>query len=362
MEDQPAGDVDPRVGQRLGAYIVAARVADGSMGRVYEGRHHETRDRVAIKVLHAEVARDPVAVERFKREYEAVRELASPYIVQVFEFGATPDGLNYLIMEYLEGEELGLALRQRAPLPSARLVRIVAQLGIALDYAHTFGLIHRDLKPDNVFLCKTDGGDLVRILDFGSVKLQMDTGPKLTAFGTTLGSPYYMSPEQAAGKQDVDLRTDVFALGAIAYECVTGKIAFDAPSVAQVLMQIINAQPAPASQLRPGLPPRLDDVIDKALRKDKQRRYQSASAFATDFCEAYGLAPTLERWATMPVGELAQVVASSRPPAARAFVTSSMPAATTSAAAGAPKRSGMLLGVAAVTIALVAVVTALLLR
>ena len=364
LEEQSPGNADPRIGQRLGAYVLVARVADGSMGRVYEGRHQQSRERVAIKVLHPEVARDGVAAERFKREYEAVRELDSPYIVKVLEFGATADGMNYLIMEYLEGEELSMVLRAGAPMPSARLLRIIAQLGLALDYAHGFGLIHRDLKPDNIFLCRTDGGDLVRILDFGSVKLQMDTGPKLTAFGTTLGSPYYMSPEQAAGKQDVDLRTDVFALGAIAYECVTGRIAFDGASVAQILMQIINGHPVPAAQLRPGLPPRLDDVIDKALHKDKRARYESASAFAADFCDAYGLAPTLEHWATLPVGELAQRVASTRPPAARAFVGQSQPAASASkpVPGTTQRRSSMLFGVAAVTLAVVAVVTVLLLR
>src|SRR5215510_11732684 len=160
-------------------------------------------------------------------------------IVKVIEFGATEDSSSFMTMEYLEGEELGQLLRRESKVETPRLLRIVCQIALALDYAHSFGFIHRDLKPDNIFLCRGEGGETVRILDFGSVKLQMDTGPKLTAFGTTLGSPYYMSPEQAMGKQDVDQRTDVFALAAITYEALTGKIAFEAINVAQILMKII---------------------------------------------------------------------------------------------------------------------------
>ncbi|MCA9600853.1 MAG: serine/threonine protein kinase, partial [Myxococcales bacterium] len=211
LQIQDPSDVDPRVGEQLGGYLVVARVADGAMGRVYEGRHPETKARVAVKVLHADVAQDEVSVERFRREYETAREFHHDNIVSVLEFGETKDGSWYLTMEYLEGEELGQLLRRDKSVAFERAVRIISQFALALDHAHSFGVIHRDLKPDNVFLCHNEAGDDVRILDFGSVKLQMETGPKLTAFGTTLGSPYYMSPEQAMGKQDVDQRTDVFA-------------------------------------------------------------------------------------------------------------------------------------------------------
>src|SRR5205085_2236810 len=217
--------------------------ADGAMGRVYEGRHHATKARVAIKVLHPEVARDAVAVERFKREYETDKEMKHPNVVRVIDFGTTADGLNFMTMEYLEGEELGNLRRRDGKLETKRMIRMVCQAAQGLDYAHSFGFIHRDLKPDNVFLCKGEGGETVRILDFGSVKLQMETGPKLTAFGTTLGSPYYMSPEQAKGLPDVDTRTDVFAIGAILYEMLTGKVASEAPTVAEILMKIVRHMP-----------------------------------------------------------------------------------------------------------------------
>ena len=376
IQEQPASDVDPRLGQRLGSYLVVARIADGAMGRVYEGRHHETKARVAIKVLHAEVARDAVAVERFKREYETASEMNHPNVVKVIEFGATEDRSQFMTMEYLEGEELGNLLRRAGKVETPRLLRVVCQMALALDYAHSFGFIHRDLKPDNIFLCRGQDGDTVRILDFGSVKLQMDTGPKLTAFGTTLGSPFYMSPEQAMGKQDVDQRTDVFALAAISYECLTGKIAFEAINVAQILMKIINQNPTPPSQLAQ-VPAGVDDVIDKGLRKDKTKRYADASSLAAGLCQAFGLSADVKRWAEAPLSEVAAQLGSAQPPAARAFgILSEAPAP----AAGAPAASlppgavsasslpgmagnpSMKLGIAVAALAVVALVTALLLR
>jgi serine/threonine protein kinase len=358
---------DPRFGQRLGDYIVVARVADGAMGRVYEGRHHQTRERVAIKVLHPEVAKDPVAVERFKREYETARDLADPHIVRVIEFGTTQDGSSYMTMEFLEGEELGKVLHRGQSLQPARLLRVFSQLALALDHAHSFGVIHRDLKPDNIFLCHGPEGDVARILDFGSVKLQMEAGPKLTAFGTTLGSPYYMSPEQAMGKSDVDQRTDVFALAAIMYECVTGKIAFDAVNVAQILMKIINQPIIPASQQAAGLPPRLDDVLDRGMRKDKKSRYGTATELLKDALDAYGLEPDVARWAGTSEPALAQALSAAQPPAAKAFVDSVRPAQTSvrqsKPSIVPPIRShGKLIGFAFGAVAVVVAVTALLLR
>ena len=382
IQEQLPNDVDPRLGQRLGEYLVVARVADGAMGRVYEGRHVGTRDRVAIKVLHAEVARDAVAVERFRREYESARDLAHPYIVKVIDFGSTADGLSFMTMEFLEGEELSKVLRRggeagataaAAPgIEPARVLRIFSQLALGLEHAHSFGVIHRDLKPDNIFLCRAADGDVVRILDFGSVKLQMETGPKLTAFGTTLGSPYYMSPEQAMGKHDVDQRTDVFALAAILYECVTGKVAFEAPNVAQILMKIINQAAIPPAQQVQGLPPRMDDVIDRGLRKDKKSRYGSAALLVSALCDAYGVADDAAHWATAPMKEISDALAAASPPAAAAFTDSARPPPADgpekargreSMPVRLPTRSsGVVIGVAVGALAVVALLTALLLR
>ena len=286
---------DTRLGLRFGDYIVAAPVADGAMGRVYEGRHAESKKKVAIKILHPEVAKDHIAVERFKREYETARDIASKYVVRVIDFGETPDHSYFLTMEFLEGIELGNLLRSEGALPTARLLRVLAQVAIGLDDAHQFGVIHRDLKPDNLFLVSTPSGDEVRVLDFGSVKLQMETGPKLTAFGTTLGSPYYMSPEQAMGKSDVDNRTDVLALAAIAYEMISGKIAFDGKTVAEILMKIVNAMPTPLAQVKPGTPHAVDDAIEKGVAKDKKLRFASTIELAGAVLSAYGLPVTQDR-------------------------------------------------------------------
>ena len=309
IQEQAKNDVDARLGKQLGGYIVAARVADGAMGRVYEGRHPQTKARVAIKVLHPHVARDQVSSERFKREYETALELNHEHVIKVLEFGATEDKSTFLTMEYLEGAELGRVLGQGKAMPAARALRVLCQTALALDHAHSYGFIHRDLKPENIFLRKDDEGDSVRVLDFGSVKLQVETGPKLTAIGTTVGSPFYMSPEQAMGRADVDRRSDEFALGAILYEMVTGKVAFEAPNLAKILMRIMHEMPEPPSQVNPSVPPALDDVIDKALAKSKTERYGGALELADAALEAYGLSGTALEWANRPLPELETALA-----------------------------------------------------
>ena len=321
----PAGQIaDPRLGQKFGEYIVAAHVADGAMGRVYEGRHAETRQRVAIKVLHPDVAKDGVAVERFKREFETAQGIDSPYVVRVIAFGETPDKSFFLTMEYLEGLELGALLRKDGSIPPARALRILAQVALGLDDAHSFGVIHRDLKPDNIFLVASPEGDQIRILDFGSVKLQMETGPKLTAFGTTLGSPFYMSPEQAMGKSDVDNRTDGLALAAIFYEMLSGKVAFDGKAVAEILMKIVNEMPVPLSQVKPGLPHALDDFIEKGVAKDKRKRFGSTLELAAGAFSAFGLTAgadraSIEAWGKKPVAEIESALATATPAAPKAY-------------------------------------------
>ena len=307
---------DARIGQQLGEYRIEAPVADGAMGRVYDAKHVATGDRVAVKVLHAAVAQDLVSVERFKREYETAAGFDHPHIVRVRDFGETADGSWYMAMEFLEGSELGQLLRDAGPLSLPRALRMLCQVAGALDHAHSFGVIHRDLKPDNLFLC--DGDDL-RILDFGSVKLQMEMGPKLTTFGTTLGSPYYMSPEQAMGRQDVDTRTDVFAVAAIFYEALTGKIAFEGDTVARILMKIVNDMPVPVSTLSPLLPAALDDVLERGLSKDKAGRHASVTELAADALCAFGLELKVDEVAAMPLRELEVRLKDARPPPAVPF-------------------------------------------
>jgi serine/threonine protein kinase len=292
-----------------------------------------------VKVLHPQVARDNVSVERFKREYETANEMNHPHVVKVLEFGNTSDGSRFLTMEYLEGEELGKVLGRGSPVSPERIVRVTCQIALALEYAHSFGFIHRDLKPDNIFLCKTEDGDDVRILDFGSVKLQMEMGAKLTAFGTTVGSPYYMSPEQAMGKADVDQRTDVFALAAIVYEMLTAKVAFEAPSLARILVRIMQEEPAPPSKVAPGTPAALDAVIARGLCKEKTERYGGAREIADAVIAAYGLSGTAEHFAKAPEADIKKALeeAKTRPASAKAEAP---PSTATGEGAGAAKATG----------------------
>jgi serine/threonine protein kinase len=327
--DLPPEKADPRLGQQLGDYVLAAPVADGATGRVYEGRHAQTREKVAVKILHDAVARDRIAVERFKRESEAGKLMSHPHIVSVIDFGSTSDGSHFMTMEFLHGEELGEVFRRQEVLPAALIVRLVCQIAVALDYAHSFGYVHRDLKPDNIFLCRSDDGTVVKLLDFGSVKMQVQMGPKLTAIGTTLGSPFYMSPEQAMGKQDLDQRSDVFALGAILYEMLTGQVAFGARNIAEVLMKILQQHPAPPSTVVATCPAAIDPVMLKALAKDKGDRYATALELANALCQAYGLDATAEHWAQATQVQIAKAMSSAKAPVstpARPSTSSTSPA------------------------------------
>jgi serine/threonine protein kinase len=303
---------DARIGKTLGDYVVVARMADGAMARVYEGRHPSTHARVAIKMLHTDVEKDEIAVERFKREYEITDMLVHPHIVKVLELGYTPEGKGFIVMEHLRGRDLGTLLRGKGAFRPARTIRLACQAALALEHAHSFGVIHRDLKPENIFLCESPEGDDLRLLDFGSVKLQLEMGQKLTAYGTTLGSPCYMSPEQAMGKLDVDHRTDVFAMAAVLHECATGKITFDAPTLEEILRRIVQVEPPLPSVVNPAYPRSFDDVVKHGLQKSKTNRTANAKLLATELLVAFGLPPEVERWAHTPLIELESLLAATK--------------------------------------------------
>ncbi len=225
--EAPVDPEDKRVGASFcsGRYQIWRRIADGGMGRVYQAcDKHENRG-VALKILHPEVAQDGVAVERFKREFECSASLPHDYIVDVLAFEKTEDGSYALVMEYLEGEELRTLLKREKVLAPERVIRMMAQTAIGLQAAHDKKVVHRDLKPDNLFLCGSREGDNTKILDFGSVRDNSAGAKKLTVMGTTIGSPFYMSPEQAQALPELDHRADVWSLAAMAYECLTGEAA-----------------------------------------------------------------------------------------------------------------------------------------
>ena len=305
-----AASDDPRIGTRLaGRYEIRRVVADGGMGRVYEGIDKQTDSRIAVKVLHADVAKDDVALERFKREYEISANLPHDYIVSVTDFHRDQDAAVWLlVMEYLDGEELRIALKREKGMAPARLVRMLSQVALGLDEAHAKQFVHRDLKPDNIFLCGTREGDVVTLLDFGSVKDKNKDAKKLTVLGTTIGSPYYMAPEQAQGLDTLDARADVFALAAIAYECITGFVPFDGTNGPSILLAILTKDPIPPTKRGAGgrfpIPPALDDVLEEALVKNPNIRTRTVGALANAVGHAYGLAGDHKEWARLPTSDL----------------------------------------------------------
>src|ERR1041385_3529305 len=223
-------EYDRLIGTTLdGRYLVQNKLGEGGMGVVFAVKHTVIERPLAIKVLKKEVMRDNASVQRFVQEAKAASRIGHPNIVDVTDFGKTPEGMTYSVMEYVEGATLSRAIKQGAPLPPARAVRIAMQIARALSAAHGKGIVHRDLKRENVFLVDRDGRpDFVKIVDFGIAKVApaegTDAGPRLTRAGSVFGTPEYMAPEQAAGRGDTDGRVDIYALGVIVYEMMVGRV------------------------------------------------------------------------------------------------------------------------------------------
>ncbi len=341
---------DPRIGVRLcNRYEVRRVVADGGMGRVYEAIDKQTDSRVAVKVLHEDVAKDEVALERFKREYEISSLLPHQHIVSVTDFQRDMVGNTWmLVMEFLDGEELRYLLKREKMLAPERLVRMLSQVAIGLDEAHQRNLIHRDLKPDNLFLCGTREGDVTKILDFGSAKDKASNKKKLTQLGTTIGSPFYMSPEQAQGLESIDKRADVFALAAVTYECITGQVPFSGTNGPSILLAILTKDPVPPTVKAAGskypVPPALDEVLEEGLAKNQNIRTQSVGALADAVGRAYGLAGEHRQWAVVPQQELARQIAEAMPramaPKVSALDVAADPFAAGGGGAASPPMSG----------------------
>lgn len=322
---------DPKVGALvLGRYEVRRVVADGGMGRVYEALDLETRRNVAVKILHPEVASDLVAVERFRREFDVSKLLSHEHVVEVFDFQPTGDACYALVMEFLYGEELRSALKRETVLPAARIVRMLAQLAVGLDPAHAKKLVHRDLKPDNIFLCQTRDGDVVKVLDFGSVKDKADNAKKLTVIGTTIGSPFYMAPEQAQGLETLDHRADVWALAAITYESMTGAVPFGGINGPSILLEILTKTPIPPSQRAVGqkyvVPPTMDRVMVQAFQKNPGMRISSVGALADRVGQAYGLTGAHRDWIALTEEQVRCQIDAGMPEAIKALFAPSQQA------------------------------------
>ncbi len=275
------------IGRTLdGRYRVEATLGHGGMGDVYLGRHLLMERRVAVKVLNPDRATQPNAARRFVREAKSAFQFDHPHCIRVTDFGATDDGVLYLVMDYLDGRTVGEEIHIDGPLSPARVARISSQVAAALDHAHGLGLIHRDLKPDNIMLVKRrDDPDFVKVLDFGLAKLFDQTGEALgtamsisplTQEGMVFGTPEYMSPEQAMGA-DLGPPSDIYALGVVAYQMLTGRLPFIGKTFMEVLTAHVKDVPTPPSALRSGIPPTLEDLVMRCLAKDPDRRPASAS-------------------------------------------------------------------------------------
>ncbi len=258
-------------------YRVVAPIGRGAMGAVYRAEHLQISKVVAIKLLHRELQQNPENVARFHREAESASSLNHPNTVHVFDFGRTKSGSLYLVMEYVDGQDLGKVLDKDGPLPFGRVAYLCAQVAGSVADAHAAGIVHRDLKPENIVITEGRDGETAKVLDFGLAKLfEGSAEVQLTSSGTIVGTPYYMSPEQIQG-HELDGRSDVYAMGAIMYECVVGKPPFEAPNPVGVLTQHLSEEPVPPSTRSPlSVPVEADEIILRCLQKDAEQRYQSA--------------------------------------------------------------------------------------
>ena len=268
-----------------GTYRLTRLLGQGGMGAVYEGHHTGAGKRVAVKIMHRELLAYPELAARFRREAKVTGELAHPHIVNVFGFGATPAGQPYIVMEFLDGEDLQTRLERVGALPFETVVPIVNQIASALAEAHAAGVVHRDLKPDNVFLVRVpDGAVFTKVVDFGLSKVLKTSATKLTVARAVFGTPEFMAPEQAEGRQDaIDHRSDQWSLACLAWFASTACLPFAGPDVNAVLNQVISAVPTPVSPGAPRIPAEVDKVLRRALSKDRADRFPTIRAFARAF-------------------------------------------------------------------------------
>jgi eukaryotic-like serine/threonine-protein kinase len=286
----PVTTSDPLLGAVLAdRYEIVRRIGEGGMGAVYEGRHTVLGRAVAVKVLLEKFHDKTELVARLLQEARLASAIGHENIVDVTDFGTTTDGRAFVVMEFLEGESLAQVVMRDAPLAVDRCLRIARQVASALGAAHGKGIVHRDVKPENVFLLRRGEQDFVKVVDFGVSKAvkSRDDGPdlmRLTRTGMVLGTPLYMSPEQARGGEDVDARADIWAMGVMLYECLTGEVPFRANNYLAVISQVLTQDVQPPSKLRPelGIPPAVEMLVMRAMEKDRDRRYQSMAELERD--------------------------------------------------------------------------------
>lgn len=368
-----AHGADPLVGQVLGGkYRVVRLLGEGGMGAVYEGEQQlgTSKRKVAVKTLHPHLSRNPQVEARFQREVGTIAELEHPHTIQVYDFGSTPEGILYIVMEFLSGKSIADLLVAQGAMAPDRVARILDQVCGSLAEAHARGIVHRDLKPDNVVLVERAGQkDFVKVLDFGIAKRAGEEDrneKKLTEQGTVLGTPQYMSPEQFTG-QPVDARSDIYSLGVMAYEMLSGQLPFRASTAWEWATQHMTKPPIPIESLAEGgrVPIAMRSALATALAKSPDERFQTVM----QFCEAFEgkVAPATSTRRALPglrteLGAPLDAAPAAQPPYTPAAGSMAFPTPAGIPPAPAeperPRSRGLLLG-AAVLIAVASVVAIL---
>jgi serine/threonine-protein kinase len=263
------------------------------MGSVWEGVHTSLGTRVAVKFIEAEYANSTEARNRFENEARAAAKLQSKYVVEVYDHGVSEDGRPFIVMEYLQGEPLDRRLDRVGRLPAKETAFILQQVCRALAKAHAAGIVHRDLKPENIFLVwdDEDGADIAKVVDFGIAKFtDRSLGhSSATRTGSVLGTPYYMSPEQARGLRSVDYRTDIWSLGVIAYRCIVGSLPFDGEAIGDLLVKLCTGPIPVPSQIAPDVPPGFDAFIQRALAREPSERFQTVQELGASLAAVCGI-------------------------------------------------------------------------
>ena len=267
-------------GQSIGNYRILGKIGTGGMGAVYVAEHPLIGKKVALKVIHRELASNKEVVQRFFQEAKAVNKIGNEHIVEIHDFGVTPEGDHFYIMEYLEGHTLSHVLGTHRVLDVMRALHVGAQVASALAAAHACGVIHRDLKPDNVMLTTRLGDpDFVKLLDFGLAKMFTGgTSAVKTAAGILLGTPQYMSPEACESKPSIDHRTDIYALGVLLFQMMTGSLPFDGETMGEVLVKQVTQLPPPPRGLNPQIPPSVEQILLRCLMKQPDARFPTMLA------------------------------------------------------------------------------------
>jgi serine/threonine-protein kinase len=324
---------DPLIGMTIGGrFLVESRIGAGGMGVVYRARQVGMDRNVAVKMLLRELAHDEKVVQRFKIEALAVSRLSHPNTIRIFDFGQLDDGTLYFAMEFLEGRSLEQALRQDKAFPARRTLHVIGQIASSLTEAHKKGIVHRDLKPDNVFLTQVGNDeDYVKVLDFGVAKLREADARQgtLTQAGVIFGTPRYMAPEQCRSMA-VDHRADLYAIGVIAYEMLTGQAPFEAENPLAILIQHVQEPPKPLAVVRPDIevPEEVEALVMKCLEKAPGERFQTAGELAAE----------ASRLATLMIGRYEKVIFVEGP-RKPTVASSSREAPTVVGAPGTPRKS-----------------------